>query len=254
MMVRRLVIFLLVVISALALTGCTRVELEEGDWGYVDVSEGDPASSNESVIRGDATEAQVSIRMGVGELRVDSGAGLKQLMEAEFDWSHDELRPHVTHDISGDTTELLIEQGSVDFNPWPRGDFRSVWDIALAEDLPMDLDIDMGAGEAELMLGGLTLSDLDVDLGAGAVTIDLSEFEDDLDADVNAGVGELTLRVPADVGVRVSGRSGGIGEYQADGFRSEGDAWVNDEWGESDTEIDIDLNRGVGMVRLELVD
>jgi len=253
-MVRRLLIVSLVAACVVALTGCTRVELEEGDWGYVEVSEGDPASARESVVRGNATEARVSIRMGAGELRVDSGTSLKHLMDAEFDWSHDELRPGVTHDISGGTAELLVEQGSFEFGRWPRNDFRNSWEIALAEDLPMDLSVELGAGEAELLLGGLTLSDLDVDLGAGAVTIDLSDLERDLDADVNAGVGELTLRLPADVGVRVSGRSGGIGEYQVDGFRSEGDAWVNDAWGESDTEIDIDLNRGVGMVRLELVD
>jgi len=239
---------------ALGATGCTRVELSPGDFGYIPRSESNPASSSESVELLDAEEAQVSIRMGAGELSVDSGAGLKRLMEAEFEWFHDELRPTISHNASGGHAELTIEQVDEGMTLWPSGQVRSIWEIALSDTVPIDLEIDLGAGEADLLLGELNLSDLDVDLGAGRVTIDLAGVDYDLNADINAGVGELELRVPADIGVRVSGRNAGLGDFKADGFTGDGDSWINPAWDGSETQLDIDLNRGVGTVTLELVD
>ena len=71
---------------------------------------------------------------------------------------------------------------------------------------------------------------------------------------VTAGAGEVTVRLPSDVGVRVSGRSEGIGEWDFDGFRQDGEYLVNDAYGSTATSIELDVQRGIGKVTLELVD
>ena len=120
--------------------------------------------------------------------------------------------------------------------------------------VPTDLEVNLGVGESELVLGKLDLERLDVKMGVGDATIDLSGASKSLNADINAGVGELVLRVPRSVGVRVTGRQDGLGDYEADGMRIEGDAYVNDAYGTSPVTLDIALRRGVGDVTVEMVD
>jgi len=65
------------------------------------------------------------------------------------------------------------------------------------------------------------------------------------------GAGELTVRLPADVGVRVHGFKDGIGAWDHPGYRVEGDYLVNDAYGKPGVAtIDMDIQRAVGQVNL----
>ncbi len=126
------------------------------------------------------------------------------------------------------------------------------WDLHLGKDIPLDLDVELGAGQSDLALGGLRLTELDIRTGAGESTIDLSgDWERDLDVNIQGGVGKSTLRLPEDVGVRVRADVG-LGDVDAHGLSKDGDAYVNDAYGESDITLDINLDGGVGEVNLEL--
>jgi hypothetical protein len=48
------------------------------------------------------------------------------------------------------------------------------WTLALNPDLPMSLEAELGAGNAEVYLGDLNLTDLRVEMGAGNALIDLT--------------------------------------------------------------------------------
>ena len=75
-----------------------------------------------------------------------------------------------------------------------------------------------------------------------------------MDAAVTAGAGRVEVRLPSDIGVRVSGREDGVGDWSYDGFTVDGDYLVNDAYGTSDTTIELDVQRGIGDVVLVLVD
>jgi hypothetical protein len=75
-----------------------------------------------------------------------------------------------------------------------------------------------------------------------------------VNAKVECGIGELTLRVPADVGVQISGRQEGIGDLSADGFTMNGNQLTNAAWDTSPVKMYIALTRGVGDVRIETID
>ena len=241
--------------------GCTRVELPEDDrlifgGGKAIGNEKDLDASESFDLPKGATGAEVTLEMGLGAMHVEGGASAGDLAEGEFEWSTSELRPSFTEDLNDNVAELHVQHGERGIS-WPSfsEDAKSSWDIKLTDDVPLDLDIDLGVGEASIVLTGLDISDLEVDMGVGDCEVDLvGDWESSFDADITAGVGSLTVIVPSDVGVRVSGRNDGIGSYSADGFIADGDSWVNAAWGESDVSIDIDLTRGVGDVRLVLDD
>lgn len=229
-------------LALLATTGCVRVELEEGGYN----------TDKKTVAAEGATEVEAEINMGAGELDVSGGAA--ELMDAEFDYSHDSWKPEVAYEVDGGTGRLEVKSPNK-LNTFPSGNTRYSWNIKLGGELPLKLAVNMGAGEATLDLRGLDLRDLSVNLGAGETTIDLSgDWAHDLAAEIEAGAGELTVKVPANVGVRIVGYRDGLGSYNANGFAQDGDALVNDAWDTATVKFEIELRRGLGEVTVETVE
>ena len=46
---------------------------------------------------------------------------------------------------------------------------------------------------------------------------------------------------------------GGLGQINAEGFWREGQAYVNDAYGDSDVTLDVDVRGGVGQINLQVV-
>jgi hypothetical protein len=190
------------------------------------------------------------LRMGAGELNLTGGADA--LLEADFDYNVADWEPEVSYDVSGDTGELTVEQGSgedVRFG----GEARNEWNLRFNDEVPTDLRVEMGAGESALDLDSLTLTGLDLEMGAGKTTVDLTgDYGQDLDASIEGGVGEATVMLPSEVGVRVSAEVG-LGKINAEGLQREGDSYVNDAYDDSDVTLEVDVQGGVGAIKLEVV-
>jgi hypothetical protein len=227
-------------------TGCTRVELETGD-------EASSTSAEASVDLDDATEAEVRIEMGAGELSVGAGARAGKLMTAEFDFSPSSWEPVVEHTLSGSLATLEVRQPRS--SGFPIGRAENEWDVRLSDKVELDLAVSIGAGESGLELSGLDLRRLQLDIGAGDVTVDLSgEWENDMRASIQGGAGSFRVLVPSTVGVRVTGSESGLGTFEADGMSKDGDAYVNEAYGTAPVSIELEITRGVGETRVEVVD
>jgi hypothetical protein len=190
------------------------------------------------------------LRMGAGELNVTGGADA--LMEGDFAYNVAAWQPEVNYEVSGDTGELSVEQSS-DGGARLGGDARNEWDLRFNDEVPIDLSVEMGAGESDLDLDSLDLTGLDLAMGAGETTVDLTgDYERDLAAAIEGGVGRATVRLPSQVGVRVRAE-GGLGRINAGGLRREGEAYVNDAYGDSDVTLEVEVQGGVGEINLEVV-
>lgn len=227
---------------AVAGTGCVRVELPA-----VEIE-----NDTDRIALGEASELVALVEMGAGQLSITGGAD--GAMDAGYEFSNNEWRPEVDYTVRDGEGRLSVRTPSR-----PRlnltGHIRYIWDIAFPDDVPLDLSVNMGAGESTLDLRTLDVRQLEVRLGAGDTTIDLpGDGRSDLTADITAGAGALKVRVPSHIGVRVVGHRDGIGSYEADGFIQDGDALVNSAYEDADTRYDITLRRGVGDVTIELVD
>jgi hypothetical protein len=232
---------------------------------------GDLQTKSQTVELGDADSVNVDIQMGAGELDVSGGAS--ELLEATFTYNVAELNPQATY--TGATLEVKdsdVQEGIGSL--FDLDEYRNEWDLKLNEDVPMGMTIDLGAGRSNLTLGSLaltslkidggagnvdlnlngsrSLSQLEFDMGAGDVTIDLTgEWQDDLDARLSGGVGQISLRLPSDVGVSIAVDTG-IGGVDASGLTRDGDTYTNDAYGESDVALRIDIDGGVGKINLDV--
>jgi N-terminal domain of toast_rack, DUF2154 len=197
-----------------------------------------------------AQSARAQLKMGAGELYLTGGAD--QLMEGEFSYNVSEWKPKVSYDVSDKKGELVVKQGSAE-GAGLSGDARNEWNISLNDEVPTDLVVQMGAGESDLDLDSLTLTGVDLQMGAGKTTVDLTgDYAQSFDASIQGGVGEATVLLPSDVGVKAKAE-GGLGKINAEGLKRVGNSYVNDAYGESDTNLSVDVKGGVGEITLKVV-
>lgn len=205
-------------------------------------------TESQSVELGGAESVRVEIDLGAGKLDLTGGA--EKLMEADFTYNVAELKPEVAY--SNGT--LVVRQPDTNGLPALQNitGFRNEWDLRLNSDVPLDLSVNMGAGSSDLQLAGLSLTGLDVNLGANESTIDLSgDWARDLDVLIQAGAGDISVRLPRDVGVRVNAEAG-VGTIDAPELTKDGKIYTNSAYGVSDVTLRIDLEAGVGLIKLEL--
>jgi predicted membrane protein len=79
------------------------------------------------------------------------------------------------------------------------------------------------------------------------------KWNNDLDADFVCGFGELTLKLPENIGVKVKA-TGIMGNVEAPGFSKDGSTYTNDAFRKTKVTLYIDIFGGIGNVNLDLVE
>lgn len=194
-----------------------------------------------------ADRAEVALNMGAGELRVRA-ADQDALLEASFEFNRERNRPEVDYSVFGGKGRLQVR------HPRRRGisigTTRNAWDLRLSRAVPLELDIDLGAGRNELDLRGLKIERLTIDMGVGEVLLDLQgPHERSFDVRIDGGIGSAKVRLPAEVGVKVR-VDGGLGSVDARGLTKRDGAYVNEAYGRSPVTIEVDVDAGIGSLEL----
>jgi len=213
----------------------------------VEVGRSGPAQhETRSIPKDNSERVRVEVKMGGGELRMNGGA--QDLLQADFTYSVPSWKPDVRYSSFNGRGTLRIEQPeTANLN---LGSNKYNWDLRLNETVPLDLSVRLGAGEATLNLGRLTLHGLEVEMGAGEIKMDLrGNPQHDYDARIRGGVGEATIYLPSNVGISAKA-TGGIGGIQTRGLRKDGDRWINDAYDRSKVQIHLDVSGGVGSINL----
>ena len=186
--------------------------------------------------------------IATGELRLQAGS--RELFEGVFSYNVAKWRPEFSHEERGRSLHLKVKQG--DANGIPMGKSKNQWDIYLNDSVPLDLEVDFGAGEGRLDLRGLDLRSLNIDMGVGELNVDLSgNLTHDLRVTIDGGVGSATLYLPEDIGVKVY-LDKGLGSVDARGFIKRGDAYTNQAYERSDVTLTVDIDAGIGSIDLRL--
>ena len=289
----------MLILAGLALVGsqiaCCQITLPrvpDVEINVPTVEVGEMQDRQEAIPLGDTRSATVEILFGAGELALAAGAS-DQLLSGHFRYNVERWAP----EIAFEDGTLTIEQGSTR-QDWgfPTGNVHNEWDLEFSPQIPLTMDLEVGAGDGKLDFSGLQLEELGLKLGAGDFEVrfdepneaEMGQFTLDAgasklevtgigyagpqqmkvqggvgditldftgtwprssDVQVTAGVGSVTLRLPDDVGVRVETK-GGLTSVEVSGLQRSGDAYVNDVFGETETELRIHITTGIGSVRL----
>jgi len=125
----------------------------------------DPVDEVRTVESGGATRATVRLRLLLRSLTVRAADDVS-LFRGRFRYNVAEWAPNVEEEIEGDRVRVTVGQGLGSQIPLgEHSELQNVWDVELGRGVPLDLTVDIGAGEAQLDLSGVSLSDLTVTSG-----------------------------------------------------------------------------------------
>jgi len=226
-----------------------------------------------TVSAGKAKEIRTEIRFPAGKLNVTPGAD--RIIEGTYRFYLKRWVPVVTYEEEGQTGYLHIstEEGSIRQN---YGNLdQCTWDIKVNGKVRNDVTIRCLAGEGSIDLHGcnltrfdftMTAGEMDIDLSnssvpdvsfkalAGEAVIDLSgKWDNDMHASLQGGVGEMTLKLPADAGIRMEVHAL-IGNIDAPGLIKEGRFYTSESFGKTSDNFYIDFTAGIGNLEVVLVD
>jgi hypothetical protein len=209
-------------------------------------SVGETQREQHSIELDSSPSTRVTLEMGAGELNV--GGGATKLMEGEFTYNVDRLKPVIEHRSNTSGGELTISQG--DTRGFAIGNSVSRWELRLNNGMPLDIVGKLGAGEAQMNLGALTLRGVDIGIGAGEVHVDLRGTpKQSYSVRINGGVGETVVLLPRTVGITAMA-AGGLGTISVNGLEKRGDRWINAGHENDSVQITVDVKGGIGEIQV----
>ena len=193
----------------------------------------------------DTEMVTAELKISAGTLRVSTHAGA--LMDARFRYNVEAWKPVVRYNALGFRGHLTLEQPK-SFSGG--GNMIYEWDLKFNEKKPLDLKVNLGAGEAEMNLGGGSLRGLEVNMGVGKLDLDLRGApERSYTVRINGGVGEAVVKLPTTVRIRARAH-GGLGSIESTGLVKRGDTYENASAPATRASINLEIRGGVGTIRL----
>ncbi len=191
-----------------------------------------------------ATEANVRIDHGAGRLRVGSMLGGAELVRGRC--------------VGGARTEVRRSGSRLDLSMRSTpGGWRAAareggltWDLTINRQVPVALDLNTGAGEAELDLTDLHVTELAVSTGASKVALNLPSTGR-YEVRLKAGAASVRVRVPVNVAARIGSRSG-LADVKVDERRfprTEGE-WRSRDLETAEHRADIRIEVGAAAVEI----
>jgi hypothetical protein len=246
------------------------VQFNFDDEDSLDFNDSSYTTERRKIGLGETKSARVEISIPAGILAVRGGS--EDLAQIAVRYRVNQREFNISQDLEGDHLKAKISM------PYQEGikelkDEGSVCSVRLNDKIPMDLDLNLGAGKGKFELGiinatqikmglgagefninlaGSPVTDLKVDAGVGEAFIDLTgKREKDLDAVFNCGIGSLNLTVPSGCGVKIS-ITGLLGDITAENLTREGDSWYNEAWDKEGPRMRIRINGAIGDIKLNV--
>jgi len=122
---------------------------------------------------------------------------MAQVVTADVYYTPQSVRYEHSYENKNGTGYLLLESTHRNRNGnYDSDETENEWDVTLSEKYPMELNMEMGACEANFDLGGLPITALDMEFGAVSGVIDFSRPNPQRMEDlvINAGATSLDLR------------------------------------------------------------
>jgi cell wall-active antibiotic response 4TMS protein YvqF len=245
------------------------------------------------------TRLQVGLDYRAGGLRITPGRA-NELYRMDASYDEDRYSPASTYDVArGVVTLGLQPAGGGGLRVVSTRQLRQDATVAFAPSVDLDLALALGAVQADIELGGLSLGKLTMEAGAsqavvrfsqpnlsrcraveitagaaeltvlglgnsrcdwfslesgmGKVTLDFGgAWTSSTAAEVKMAMGELTLRLPRNVGVRLT-LDRFLASFDPAGLVRSGHAFESPGYDRSERKLNIDVTTAVGGVKVEWV-
>lgn len=194
-----------------------------------------------------AERARLRLNHGAGRLRVASGAAPGMLMDGDFS-------KETTQRVERRGKEIDVRLSSEIFIfPFIWGPDDAInWSVRLNQDIPVALDLEIGANEATLDLSDLRISEVYLKSGANATDIRLPSQSGFTRLRISSGAASVNLHVPQGVAAQITSRSG-LSSINVDTqrFPKMGSNYRSADYDTATNKVEIDIEMGVGSVTID---
>jgi N-terminal domain of toast_rack, DUF2154/Domain of unknown function (DUF5668) len=195
---------------------------------------------------GGAKDVDAKLEMATGKFSMTGGAD--RLLNADFKYLASDGKPVVDYSVNNGRGNIDISQPNDSHIRMMNS--HNQWDLRFSDQVPLDLDFTLGAGEARLDTRGMDLRNLFLNIGTGALNLDLTgPRTHNMNVTLKGGIGSATLELPKDVGVTAHA-SGGIGAVLTHGLTQNDHNYVNSAFGKTPATINITIEGGIGKIEL----
>ncbi len=197
-----------------------------------------------------ARAAEVELRLGVGEVRVVTDAPPRTLVTGTIVTGRGE-RVEESAGRQGDVARVVIatrQQPGTSVS----GFGQRRWDLSLTREVPLDLRVEAGVGEARFDLREADLARLSLRGGVGEITVVLPERGGYV-GDLDLGVGEADVVIPRGVEARLTVNMG-LGGVDVEGpWLQDGRVYTTEGYANaaSGDRVDLTIGGGIGGVNVE---
>lgn len=201
---------------------------------------------------GDVEKARVSIDFDIGELEITGMTSSSVLANGSIDLAEYEQLEQEYRELGGSAYLKIGSRGKQVIPAWwfgkKDGESRD-WMITLNDEIPIELEVDLGVGKSEIDLRQCELNSLNVQTGVGKAEIYLPE-EGDFNGYIQAGVGELIVYVPESLPIRITLETG-LGNNSVVGdFEQSNNVYTSDEYAQSVARVNLNIDGGVGNINV----
>jgi hypothetical protein len=209
----------------------------------------DGAAQTQEIVQplGDADRAEVIIDPGIGTLRVGPSMDSGNLVEGTIRVGRrEEVAPSFSVQGGSGTFTLRLQNAS--FGPVAVGwTGQRIWDLQLNPDIPLDLETDLGLGEMDLDLTGLTVESLNVEQGIGQTVVVLPE-RGLVEARIDGAIGQTVVVIPEGLAVRIRLDTGITGRQVPEGYDCDEDVCTSPGYETADQRADLEVGQAIGSL------
>jgi len=161
------------------------------------------------------------IDVSFGDIRLQHGDKSKIVVLDYEDDSEDNHKFQVSYDVRG-TEGILRVRLKKSSHMWgddgSDDDHRRKLTVRLTEDIPISLDVELGAGRGNIDLSGLQMQDLKISTGASSVDVrcDKPNIITAENVGIESGVSKFTATDLCNTNFKKLKFSGGVGSYRLD--------------------------------------
>ena len=238
------------------------------------------------------TPIRASVRYGAGSLFISPGRP-GQLYALDLAYDAEAFRP--VESFTNGRLELGVESARESRRFNLDTDADSQMRVELGTGIAYLLDVEFGAGEARIDLGGLQLADLSLSAGASKTRLDVSQANPQIlphaeleigaseftarglgnlrvqrleaavgvgevtlsfdgagvesgAVEIQLGLGDLTIEVPEEIGIRVD-KDSFLASFDAPDLEERGGSWYSSNWDSAEQRLTFEIDTAFGSIR-----
>lgn len=196
---------------------------------------------------GQASSARITISPGAGTLELNALQDSDALISGTVAVGRGQT-PLVDYSSENGVSVYSLRNNASSFffpgdNPW-------MWELGLTTQVPIDLKVDLGAGNAQVDLSQLDISQLAVDLGVGRVVVQLPE-EGNFSARIDGAIGQIVVEVPSGQALRVRADTGIANISVPNNFQKQDGVYTSPNYAGAENQIDLAVDQAIGNITIQ---